>query len=180
MSPADLIHFYLLGSCHFHRHDANFFLLFVYKQWKDNLPKASQMCIWLLRQQNSCGQHGVHLGPIGPRWTPCWPHGPCYQSKAAQIMNTLSMISFRMSIHLAIGVGRNSNPNATDMIPSRVRCPQWARDGHVVEEMLTWDAPGCQKLLLVAGGIRCGSVDGTRRGCKQNNWHRVIWMMYDR
>ena len=25
------------------------------------------------------GQHGAHLGPVGPRWTPCWPHEPCYQ-----------------------------------------------------------------------------------------------------
>ena len=22
--------------------------------------------------------HGAHLGPIGPRWAPCWPHEPCY------------------------------------------------------------------------------------------------------
>ena len=25
------------------------------------------------------GQHGVHLGPVGPRLAPCWPHEPCYQ-----------------------------------------------------------------------------------------------------
>ena len=25
------------------------------------------------------GQHGAHLGPVGPRWAPCWPHKPCYQ-----------------------------------------------------------------------------------------------------
>ena len=25
------------------------------------------------------GQHGVHLGPVGPRWAPCWPHELCYQ-----------------------------------------------------------------------------------------------------
>ena len=22
--------------------------------------------------------HGAHLGPTGPRWTPCWPHELCY------------------------------------------------------------------------------------------------------
>ena len=27
----------------------------------------------------SWGQHGAHLGPIGPRWDPCPPHEPCYQ-----------------------------------------------------------------------------------------------------
>ena len=28
---------------------------------------------------DSRGQHGAHLGPVGPRWAPCWPHEPCYQ-----------------------------------------------------------------------------------------------------
>ena len=23
------------------------------------------------------GQHGAHLGSVGPRWAPCWPHEPC-------------------------------------------------------------------------------------------------------
>ena len=31
------------------------------------------------RKQSSWGQHGAHLGPVGPRWAPCWPHEPCYQ-----------------------------------------------------------------------------------------------------
>ena len=26
----------------------------------------------------SWGQHGAHLGSVGPSWAPCWPHGPCY------------------------------------------------------------------------------------------------------
>ena len=30
-------------------------------------------------KQSSWGQHGAHLGPVGPRWTLCWPHEPCYQ-----------------------------------------------------------------------------------------------------
>ena len=33
------------------------------------------------RQQSSWGQHGTHLGSVGPRWAPCWPHEPCYQGK---------------------------------------------------------------------------------------------------
>ena len=32
----------------------------------------------LPRQQGSWGQHGAHLGPVVPRWAPCWPHEPCY------------------------------------------------------------------------------------------------------
>ena len=31
------------------------------------------------RKQSSWGQHGANLGPIGPKWAPCWPHEPCYQ-----------------------------------------------------------------------------------------------------
>ena len=27
------------------------------------------------------GSTWTHLGPTGPRWTPCWPHEPCYQRK---------------------------------------------------------------------------------------------------
>ena len=30
------------------------------------------------RWKGSCGQHGAHLGPTGPRWAPYWPHEPCY------------------------------------------------------------------------------------------------------
>ena len=29
-------------------------------------------------EHGSWGQHGVHLGPTGPRWAPCWPHESCY------------------------------------------------------------------------------------------------------
>ena len=29
-------------------------------------------------EQGSLRQHGAHLGPTGPRWTPCWPHELCY------------------------------------------------------------------------------------------------------
>ena len=32
------------------------------------------------REQSLCGQHGAHLGPVGPIWASCWPHEPCYQS----------------------------------------------------------------------------------------------------
>ena len=29
----------------------------------------------------SWGQHGAHLGHVGPRWAPYSPHGTCYQQK---------------------------------------------------------------------------------------------------
>ena len=31
------------------------------------------------RWQSPRGQHGAHLGPVSPRWAPCWAHEPCYQ-----------------------------------------------------------------------------------------------------
>ena len=39
-------------------------------------------------QQGSWGQHGAHLGPTGPRWTPCWPHEPCYLGTASLCSTT--------------------------------------------------------------------------------------------
>ena len=36
-----------------------------------------------------CNVHGAHLGPVGPRWAPCWPHEPCYQSGLYQFTNNL-------------------------------------------------------------------------------------------
>ena len=33
---------------------------------------------YLPRKQSSWGQHGAHLGSVGPRWAPCWPPEPCY------------------------------------------------------------------------------------------------------
>ena len=35
------------------------------------------------RLQSSRGQRGAHLGPVGPKWAPCWHHEPCYQGCAA-------------------------------------------------------------------------------------------------
>ena len=29
-------------------------------------------------------QHGVHLGPVGPRRAPCWPYETCYQGRYAE------------------------------------------------------------------------------------------------
>ena len=34
--------------------------------------------ILISQRASSWGQHGAHLGPVGPRWTPCWIHEPCY------------------------------------------------------------------------------------------------------
>ena len=39
------------------------------KLWKTSNP----------RKQSSWSQHGAQLGPVDPRWAPCWPHEHCYQ-----------------------------------------------------------------------------------------------------
>ena len=42
------------------------------------------------RLQSSWGQHGAHLGPVGPRRVSCWSHEPCYQGLCcANILNNL-------------------------------------------------------------------------------------------
>ena len=46
-------HRYVLTKTHLRAH------------WKPNTPDGKV--------------HGAHLGPVGPRWAPCWPHQPCYQ-----------------------------------------------------------------------------------------------------
>ena len=33
----------------------------------------------VIPDSSSLGQHGAHLGSVGPRCTPCWPHELCYQ-----------------------------------------------------------------------------------------------------
>ena len=39
-------------------------------------------------------QHGAHLGPTGPRWAPCWPHGLCYRGLYQSLSgNTLSKLN---------------------------------------------------------------------------------------
>ena len=41
------------------------------------------------------GQHGAHLGPVGPRWTPGGPHEPCYLGihRCAAICRNISQVS---------------------------------------------------------------------------------------
>ena len=47
---------------------------------KDLQMKIQIVPVWatlLASTQGSWGQHGAHLGPVGPRWAPCRPHEPC-------------------------------------------------------------------------------------------------------
>ena len=53
------------------------------------------LLLWLAhpRSQNSWGQHGAHLGPVGPRWAPCWPHEPCYQGCYSSYLQQMNEIT---------------------------------------------------------------------------------------
>ena len=48
----------------------------------------------------------AHLGPVGPKWAPCWPHEPCYQGCACQWIYSIYQpcwIPFRhIHIHLLV------------------------------------------------------------------------------
>ena len=61
------------------------------RKWKDtaiaaadallSLTKTGQIAIYWLAASliaRLMGQYDAHQGPTGPRWAPCWPHGPCY------------------------------------------------------------------------------------------------------
>ena len=49
------------------------------------------------------GQYGAHLGPVGPRWAPYWPHELCYQGGEEMIdkwyQNRSSLVQL-MACHL--------------------------------------------------------------------------------
>ena len=45
----------------------------------DKRPQVFKMTNILSRKVPDSNFHGVHMGPIGPIWDPCWPHEPCYQ-----------------------------------------------------------------------------------------------------
>ena len=55
----------------------------------DEKLRCHKSMIWLLNHAvtsamsypGSCGQHGAHLGPGGPRWAQRWPHESCYQGR---------------------------------------------------------------------------------------------------
>ena len=72
----------------------------------------------------SMGQYGAHLGPVGPRWTPCCPHGPCYQgaypfTKAQQRGKHFHvMTSCHLYLREAAVVLRTSSPSSNNKCPS--------------------------------------------------------------
>ena len=48
-------------------------------------------------EQSSWGQHVAHLGSLGPRWAPCWPHEPCDQRSHRNCYGQNKHIKWRQS-----------------------------------------------------------------------------------
>ena len=57
------------------------------------------------REQSSWGQHGSHLGPVGPRWAPYWPHEPCYQELFRTCVPQAVIYGIDMYLHPESSVG---------------------------------------------------------------------------
>ena len=39
----------------------------------EKLLKTKMIRTKVIQMSRCMGQHGAHLGPVGPRWAPCWP-----------------------------------------------------------------------------------------------------------
>ena len=63
--------------------DVGSLYLVFYRLLKNSLQR--EIHINTPREQSVLGQHGAHLGPVGPRWAPCWPHEPCCQGPFQEI-----------------------------------------------------------------------------------------------
>ena len=65
-----------------------------HNRWSEGMATHAWMPHELLGsipwKQGSWGQHGAHVGPTGPRWSPCWPHGPCYLGRYPEHLQWLT------------------------------------------------------------------------------------------
>ena len=66
------------------------------------------------------GQHWVHLGPVGPRWAPCWPHEPCYQGSVYPHYPRTVMIFTRPLQRIACLICYFSHNIVLSMFPASV------------------------------------------------------------
>ena len=52
--------------------------LFLLSQFVNTIAADYLGMKWTIPNSKFMGKYGAHLGPIGPRWAPYWPHEPCY------------------------------------------------------------------------------------------------------
>ena len=61
----------------------------------------------LPRQQSSWGQHGAHLGLVGPRWAPCWSHESCYQEYISHFGDGMEWYTMK-TVHHVLSTNRTA------------------------------------------------------------------------
>ena len=104
------------------------------------------------RYQNSWGQHEAHLGPVGPRWAPCWPHDPCYQGRCP---GRVSIMSFPAGVCNASGHGHGSSeiPQGGDssmLFSVQYKCRlYWHRDFHYKDKIFKLPPEWCINLRYI-------------------------------
>ena len=78
---------YPTGLFHWHRDNNTIALAPMRQLWRIWLNIPPQIARFMRPIRD-------HLGPTGPRWAPCWPHGPCYQGRNSTI-DTIALATIR-------------------------------------------------------------------------------------
>ena len=60
-----------------------------------HITMGTTFCLIVINN-SSWGQHGSHLGPVGPSWAPCWPHELCYQGIRCIVTPNIQCIPWNM------------------------------------------------------------------------------------
>ena len=68
--------------------------------------------------------HGAHLGPVGARWDPRWPHEPCYQG----YMFMCVFFSDEYNSRIANCDAINCKPTQYDVVWYIIKCFAFARE----------------------------------------------------
>ena len=48
--------------------------------------------------------HGANMGPVGPRWAPCWPQESCYQGLSDVHIYICTSFAYLSAIYLTMGM----------------------------------------------------------------------------
>ena len=84
-----------------------------------------QPSAWRPRQQSSWGPPGGHLGHVGPRWAPCWPHEPGYQGTFSNFLEWKCLISMKSVFEGPV----NNIPALVQIMAWRRQAIIWTNDG---------------------------------------------------
>ena len=123
--------------------------------WIDNIPK----------EQRSWGQHGAHLGPVGPRLAPCRPHEPCHQSLLETTPKTVNLSSMTTFNGAKPHLRRNTSGmrQLADVIMTVAAAPIWPQafsNLHTDSSMTTVSHESCYLLHI----LHCNHLTNYVRG----------------